>query len=179
MFAKSLTEVSTLAVNLFDHLRCSDKETFQVTHAPKVHGPLVDNLIRLYNRRNEHFKLSRKLVEAARLDHIRRDLRGSGSLVGVEMLVSLGLILGNQRLDLPGHDPNYIAMAGILGITGTEDGKIALPSVPMADLGGGSMQATVGILCALLARERTGRGQYIDIATSCLGCQVKKQNETR
>ena len=66
--------------------------------------------------------------------------------------------------DMPGHDPNYIAMAGILGITGTEDGNIALPGVPMADLGGGSMQAVVGILCALLAREKTGRGQYIDTA---------------
>ena len=66
--------------------------------------------------------------------------------------------------DLPGHDPNYIGMAGILGITGTSDGEHVLPGITMADLGGGAMQATIGILCALLARGKTGRGQYVDVA---------------
>ena len=65
---------------------------------------------------------------------------------------------------LPGHDQNYLAISGILGTTGTADGQFVKPSVNVGDLGGGSMQAIVGILLALLAREKTGRGQYVDIA---------------
>lgn len=65
---------------------------------------------------------------------------------------------------LPGHDPNYISVAGVMGITGTPDGQFALPGVPIGDFGGGSMQAAIGILIALQARERTGHGQFVDIS---------------
>ena len=64
----------------------------------------------------------------------------------------------------PGHDTNYISVAGILGITGTSDGQHAIPGIPIGDLAGGAMQATIGILLALIARERTGRGQFIDVS---------------
>jgi alpha-methylacyl-CoA racemase len=57
-----------------------------------------------------------------------------------------------------GHDINYIALAGLLGVTG------AIPGVQIADLAGGSLQAVIGILLALLARYKTGRGQYIDVS---------------
>ena len=66
--------------------------------------------------------------------------------------------------DYPAHDANVIAAAGILGITGTPDGQFVLPGVPLADLCGGGMNAAVGILSALLAREKTGRGQFVDIS---------------
>lgn len=66
--------------------------------------------------------------------------------------------------DYPAHDANVIAAAGILGITGTPDGQFVLPGVPLADLCGGGMNAAVGILSALMAREKTGRGQFIDIS---------------
>jgi crotonobetainyl-CoA:carnitine CoA-transferase CaiB-like acyl-CoA transferase len=66
--------------------------------------------------------------------------------------------------DYPAHDANVIAAAGILGITGTPDGQYVLPGVPLADLCGGGMNAAVGILTALLAREKTGKGQLIDIS---------------
>jgi len=65
---------------------------------------------------------------------------------------------------LPAHDPNCIGVAGVLGITGTADGCHILPGVPLADLGGGGMQGVIGILCALFAREKTGRGQSVDIS---------------
>ena len=66
--------------------------------------------------------------------------------------------------DYPAHDANIIAAAGILGITGTPDGQYVLPGVPLADLAGGGMNAVVGILTALLAREKTGQGQLVDIS---------------
>jgi len=65
--------------------------------------------------------------------------------------------------DLPGHDANYLSMAGILGITGTKEGQHVLPGIPIADLNGG-MHLAFGVLCALWARERTGVGQYVDIS---------------
>jgi len=65
--------------------------------------------------------------------------------------------------DLPGHDPNYLSVAGILGITGTPDGQHTLPGIPIADLTGG-MHLAFAILCALRVREKTGFGQYIDVS---------------
>lgn len=66
--------------------------------------------------------------------------------------------------DLPGHDPNYISVAGALGIITDQSGWPVLPSNLVADMGGGGMHAAVGVLAALMARERTGRGQHVDIA---------------
>ena len=44
------------------------------------------------------------------------------------------------------------------------DGPPMIPGVQIADIGGGSLMAAVGILAALMAREQTGRGQFVDIA---------------
>ena len=68
---------------------------------------------------------------------------------------------GPYRL-YPGHDTNFISIAGILGITGTPDGSHAIPGIPIGDLAGGGMQAAIGILMALIAREKTGKGQFVD-----------------
>jgi crotonobetainyl-CoA:carnitine CoA-transferase CaiB-like acyl-CoA transferase len=65
--------------------------------------------------------------------------------------------------DRVGHDVNYLGFAGVIGVTGTAGGPPAIPGVQIADIGGGSLMAAVGILSALLAREQTGRGQYVDI----------------
>ena len=59
---------------------------------------------------------------------------------------------------MAGHDINYIAMGGLLDITG------AIPGAQIADLAGGSMQAVIGILLALAARQKTGRGQFVDVS---------------
>ena len=62
-----------------------------------------------------------------------------------------------------GHDLNYLALSGVLGLTTDEHGKPVIPGVQLADLAGG-MIAGFAILAALLARERTGRGQYVDVS---------------
>ncbi|MBI4321431.1 MAG: CoA transferase [Chloroflexi bacterium] len=64
----------------------------------------------------------------------------------------------------PGHDPNYEAVAGVLGITRTSTGQHALPGLPIADVAGGSLQATIGILLSIIARQKYGVGQFIDIS---------------
>jgi crotonobetainyl-CoA:carnitine CoA-transferase CaiB-like acyl-CoA transferase len=65
-----------------------------------------------------------------------------------------------------GHDLNYAGLAGLLDLTGPRDGPPSIPGAPVADLSG-AMWAAVGILFALLERERTGLGQRVD--SSLLG----------
>jgi crotonobetainyl-CoA:carnitine CoA-transferase CaiB-like acyl-CoA transferase len=65
-----------------------------------------------------------------------------------------------------GHDINYISVGGALGMIGWPDAPPAIPMNIIADFAGGGMHAAYGILAALMARERTGRGQYVDIAMS-------------
>jgi len=62
-----------------------------------------------------------------------------------------------------GHDMNYLALSGVLGLTTDERGKPVIPGVQVADLAGG-MIAAYGILAALMARDRTGQGQYVDVS---------------
>jgi crotonobetainyl-CoA:carnitine CoA-transferase CaiB-like acyl-CoA transferase len=64
----------------------------------------------------------------------------------------------------PAHDLNYLAMAGVLGLIGEPDRKPAIPLNLVADYGGASLHGALGIVLALFARERTGRGQHIDVA---------------
>lgn len=64
--------------------------------------------------------------------------------------------------DRAGHDLNYIARAGILGLCGRPDGLPAIPPVQIADLSSG-MYAAAGILAYLRESERTGQGRFLDI----------------
>jgi crotonobetainyl-CoA:carnitine CoA-transferase CaiB-like acyl-CoA transferase len=63
----------------------------------------------------------------------------------------------------PGTDPVVQAMSGVMSVTGERGGGPVLTGVPIADFTG-AMTAMQGILLALLARERTGRGQLVDIS---------------
>jgi crotonobetainyl-CoA:carnitine CoA-transferase CaiB-like acyl-CoA transferase len=63
-----------------------------------------------------------------------------------------------------GHDINYISIAGILGSTGMHTGRPVIPGLAIADLAGGGMFTALSIIAALLGREKTGKGQYIDVA---------------
>lgn len=63
-----------------------------------------------------------------------------------------------------GHDVNYLSRAGILDAIGERNGPPVIPAVQIADIAGGGLQAMVGILLALYERERSGKGQYIDIS---------------
>ncbi len=64
--------------------------------------------------------------------------------------------------DMAGHDINYLSMSGVLDLIGPADGPPAIPGVQIADLAGGSMYAVMGLLAALHARERSGKGCFID-----------------
>ncbi len=68
---------------------------------------------------------------------------------------------GPYRL-LSGHDLNYISYAGILGLTARQGQPPTLPGVQIADIGGGALYATIGILLALSAVKLNGVGQYVD-----------------
>jgi alpha-methylacyl-CoA racemase len=63
-----------------------------------------------------------------------------------------------------GHDTNYLALAGLLGLTGRRGGPPIQSAGQIADLGGGGLMAAVGILTALHERERSGEGQLVDIS---------------
>ena len=65
---------------------------------------------------------------------------------------------------LPGHDINFVGYSGILGLIGEKDGKPVIPGVQIADLGGGALMALSAITMALLHKEKTGKGQYIDVS---------------
>ena len=65
--------------------------------------------------------------------------------------------------DRAGHDLNYVGLAGALGLTADASGRPAIPGVQIADIAGG-MIAAFAILAALLARQRSGRGQFIDVS---------------
>jgi alpha-methylacyl-CoA racemase len=66
--------------------------------------------------------------------------------------------------DLPGHDLSFAAISGALGMIGEEGGPPILPLNFLGLFAGGGSQAAIGILAALIARGKTGLGQYIDIA---------------
>jgi alpha-methylacyl-CoA racemase len=64
-----------------------------------------------------------------------------------------------------GHDINYVAIGGPLGAVGTDADATPVPALNlMGDFAGGSQPAVLGTVLALLARERTGRGQVVDAA---------------
>jgi crotonobetainyl-CoA:carnitine CoA-transferase CaiB-like acyl-CoA transferase len=65
---------------------------------------------------------------------------------------------------MAGHDINYLALGGALEGNGAPGGPPAIPGIQIADLAGGAMQAVTGILLALAARARTGRGQSVDVS---------------
>lgn len=64
----------------------------------------------------------------------------------------------------PGHDLNYLAEAGALQLFGKAGEGPIVPGMSIADVGGGSLMATTGILAALWSRARTGLGQLVDIS---------------
>src|SRR5579859_2470725 len=63
-----------------------------------------------------------------------------------------------------GHDLNYLALSGSLYMMGRADERPAPPLNLIADMGGGGMVLAFGMLCALLERHRSGRGQVVDAA---------------
>ena len=73
----------------------------------------------------------------------------------------------------PAFDQVVQAMGGGMSITGTPDTGPTRSGIPIGDLGGGTYGA-MGVLAALVERERTGRGQHVDI--SMLDVQISLLN---
>jgi len=63
-----------------------------------------------------------------------------------------------------GHDLNYMAIAGVLGLNGSRDGPPLPLPVQVADIGGGGLQPAVAILGALVDVQRGGEGRWLDIS---------------
>jgi alpha-methylacyl-CoA racemase len=71
--------------------------------------------------------------------------------------------------DKAGHDINYLALSGIAGHSGRQDSGPPPMGIQIADVAGGSLHAVIGILAAVVEREQSGLGQYIDISmTDCV-----------
>ena len=71
--------------------------------------------------------------------------------------------------DKAGHDINYIALSGIAGHCGRQDSGPPPMGIQIADVAGGSLHAVIGILAAVVERQNSGLGQYIDISmTDCV-----------
>src|SRR5436853_1944416 len=66
--------------------------------------------------------------------------------------------------EYPAHDLNYLSLAAVLGLIGERDRKPAIPLNLVADYAGASLHGALGIVLALFARERTGRGQHVDVS---------------
>jgi alpha-methylacyl-CoA racemase len=63
-----------------------------------------------------------------------------------------------------GHDINYIALAGVLHAIGRQGERPVPPLNLVGDFGGGALYLALGVVAALLEREKSGQGQVIDAA---------------
>jgi alpha-methylacyl-CoA racemase len=66
--------------------------------------------------------------------------------------------------EYPAHDLNFLGLSGVLGLIGEPPGRPMIPLNLVADYGGAAMHAALGIMFALFARERSGRGQHVDVS---------------
>ena len=144
----------------------------------RVHNPLHRNKksmslnLRLDEGKEIFYKLSKKadvILEGFRPGVVKRlgiDYETINKLNPQLVYCSLsGYGQDGPYHDLPGHDINYISIAGALGMIGNNpDGPPAIPLNLVADFAGGSLHAVIGILLALMARQKIGQGQYVDIA---------------
>ncbi len=70
---------------------------------------------------------------------------------------------GSYR-DRAGHDNNYLALSGLASYTGSEAGGPVAAGLQIADVAGGSLHAALGILAAVVHRDKTGEGQAVDVS---------------
>ncbi len=63
-----------------------------------------------------------------------------------------------------GHDINYLARSGLMSYSGKKNTGPSLMGMQIADIASGSYNAIIGILAAVVCRNETGKGQYIDIS---------------
>ncbi len=66
--------------------------------------------------------------------------------------------------DRAGHDINYLSLAGVSSHCGRKQSGPPPMGIQIADVAGGSHHAVMGILAAVIQRQHTGEGQFIDIS---------------
>lgn len=67
-----------------------------------------------------------------------------------------------------GHDNNYLSISGVASYSGRKNTGPSPAGVQIADVAGGSLHSVIGILSAVIYRNRTGEGQWLDISmTDC------------
>jgi alpha-methylacyl-CoA racemase len=126
-------------------------------------------------KRDEDRELVLRLAESA-------DVLIEGFRPGVMERLGLGpdeLLARNPRLvygrvtgygqdgplaSAPGHDINYIAVAGVLGAITRHGERPMAPLNLIGDFGGGGMLLAFGVLCAVYESRSSGRGQVVDAA---------------
>lgn len=97
----------------------------------------------------ERLGLGREVLEEAHPTLVHCALTGYGS--------------DGPRSQAAGHDLNYLALAGVLGLTGPAGAPPQVFGGQVADMAG-ALSAAVAILAALLARERGGGGAVLDVS---------------
>lgn len=146
-----------------DYARTLAPEVFKSTNAGKKSVVLDlknsrgrDALLRLAERADV-------LMEGFRPGTMARLGLGYDELRGVNPRLIYTSLTGYGQTGpyagLAGHDVNYLAMGGVLGLN-----QNVIPGVQIADLAAGAMQAVIAILFALLERAKTGAGKYLDIS---------------
>ncbi|MEW6332641.1 MAG: CaiB/BaiF CoA-transferase family protein [Thermodesulfobacteriota bacterium] len=63
-----------------------------------------------------------------------------------------------------GHDINYLARSGVAACSGRKDTGPCLMGIQIADVASGSNNAIIGILAAVVHRQKTGEGQHVDVS---------------
>ena len=107
------------------------------------------------------------LIEGFRPGVMERLGLGPDELLAVNPRLVYGRITGwgqdGPLAKAAGHDLNYIALSGMLHGIGPADRPMP-PLNLVGDYGGGAMYLAFGMVCALLERERSGKGQVVDAA---------------
>lgn len=91
---------------------------------------------------------------------------GPDVLLKINSRIIVGRMTGFRRdgkyKDMAGHDINYIAVSGALSMLGSRGQRPTPPINILGDFAGGGAILFQGLLLALLAREKTGRGQVVE-----------------
>jgi alpha-methylacyl-CoA racemase len=104
------------------------------------------------------------LVESFRPGVLDRRGLGADALRQANPRLVYCSVTGYGRDDArAGHDVNYCALSGFLAANRDREGEPVLPQGQVADMTG-ALHAVIGILAALQARERTGRGQTVEVS---------------
>jgi len=98
----------------------------------------------------EQWGLGYQAVKAAKADIIYVSLSGYGQT--------------GPYAQTAGHDLNYLALSGILGLTTAPNGQPVIPGVQVADISSGSYMTVNACLAGLYHRQRTGKGSYHDVS---------------